>query len=255
MAANPPESLLSTGETYHRIEDDLDSVSSISVEFPEEFRHYPKGTQTSSIINLTNTILGSGMLALPSALAATGLVEGLLLVLFCASASAFGLYLLSRVASQLGRKASFFNCASITYPSFAVFFDLAIAIKCFGVSISYLVIFGGLLPQIVNAIAPSTSMDSIFRTRELWITIGILMVVPSCFMRSLDSLKYTSGFSLFAVAYLVLVVVSFYLFPVTGMPAAPTYSEIEWFKFDTNTVSHLPIFIFAFTCHQNVTVR
>ena len=189
IAQNSSERLIPTDEAYSRIEEDLDSLGSIEDDFNEDIRHYPKGTQISSIINLTNTILGSGMLALPSALAATGLVEGLCLILFCASASAFGLYLLSRVASQLGRKASFFNCASITYPSFAIFFDVAIAIKCFGVSISYLVIFGGLLPEIVNAIAPSTSITSVFRTRELWITVGILMVVPFCFMRNLDSLK------------------------------------------------------------------
>ena len=185
------ERLITPSENYARLEEDVESISSIAVsdDFPEEQRHYPKGTPASSIINLSNTILGSGMLALPSALAATGLVQGLLLILFCASASAFGLYLLSRVASQLGRKASFFNCASITYPSFAVFFDIAIAVKCFGVSISYLVIFGGLLPQIVNAMAPGTEADSVFRSREFWITVGILMVVPSCFMPNLDSLK------------------------------------------------------------------
>ena len=56
------------------------------------------GTILSSCINISNTILGAGMLAMPSAISSVGLGLGILLIGFCASASAFGLFLLSRVA-------------------------------------------------------------------------------------------------------------------------------------------------------------
>jgi amino acid permease len=56
--------------------------------------------------------------------------------LFSGSVAAFGLYLLSLCARQTShRKSSFFAVAELTFPSAAVFFDAAIAIKCFGVSI------------------------------------------------------------------------------------------------------------------------
>ena len=50
--------------------------------------------------------------------------------------AAFGLYLLSLCAVKAPhRRASFFAIAELTFPKAAVFFDAAIAIKCFGVSI------------------------------------------------------------------------------------------------------------------------
>ncbi|KAJ3000232.1 hypothetical protein HDV02_000145 [Globomyces sp. JEL0801] len=216
-------------------------------------RTVPKGTILSSCINLCNTILGSGMLAMPSALAATGMGLGILLIAFCASCSAFGLFLLSQIAAQVGRKSSFFTCASITYPKAALFFDLAIAIKCFGVSISYLVIVGGLMPQIVAAFYPETALDSLWRSRDMWITACMFIIAPFAFLRRLDSLRYTSAVALMAVVYLLLVVVSFYFFPSQDMPEPPTFGEIEWLKFDSNFLSHFPIFVFAiFSVHNEL---
>ncbi len=38
------------------------------------------------------------------------------------------------------------------------------------------------------------------------------------------------------------------------MAAPITLAEVEWFRFDASLLSHLPIFVFAFTCHQNVRI-
>ncbi|KAK4049602.1 hypothetical protein OIV83_004100 [Microbotryomycetes sp. JL201] len=46
----------------------------------------------SCVANLTNTIIGTGALAMPHAFASGGLVPGIVTVVFCGSASAFGLY-------------------------------------------------------------------------------------------------------------------------------------------------------------------
>lgn len=158
--------------------------------------------------------------------------------------------LIRRMASHVGRKASFFTCASITYPFAGAYFDLAIAIKCLGVSISYLVIVGALIPQIVQGYFPDTPFDSLWRQKETWITISMFVIMPFCFLRRLDSLRYTSAFSLCAVGYLLMVVIGFYVYPTTEMPAKPTFAEIEWLKLDSNFFSYLPVYIFAFTCHQ-----
>lgn len=250
---------MNTG-TYEPVNDEDDNplvrTNEVTV---EEYQHESKGTFLSSVINISNTILGSGTVAMvifyitkPSAVAALGLGNGVALILLCAIGSGFGLFLLAIMASQSGRKASFFTCSQLTYPALAGFFDLAIAVKCFGVSISYLVITGGLLPQIVIGFYPDTPFDSIWIDKKFWITVAIIVVSPTCFLRRLDSLKYTSGFSLIAVIYLVFVVALYFMFPVEGMPAPPTVNEIDWFKFDFNTLAKLPIFVFSYTCHQNV---
>ena len=64
-------------------------------------------------------------------------------------ASGTGLYFLSESADRVeGRHASVFAVAQLTYPGAAVWFDTAIAIKCFGVAVSYLIIIGDIMPQV-----------------------------------------------------------------------------------------------------------
>ena len=63
--------------------------------------------------------------------------------LFSGVVAGFGLYLLSLCAVKaLHRRASFFAVAELTFPRAAVFFDAAIAIKCFGVSIRCVTLVG-----------------------------------------------------------------------------------------------------------------
>lgn len=240
-----------TGRTQPResIDNEEDATIRIRTDNRVAFQQQT-GTILSSSINIINTILGAGMLAMPSAIAAVGLGLGIVLIGFCAAASAFGLFLLSRIAAQAGRKSSFFTCASITYPRAAVYFDLAIAVKCFGVSISYLVIIGRVVPEIIKGIWPSL-VGSVWSNRETWITISMIILVPFCFLRKLDSLKYTSAFSLCAVIYLLFVILGFYFMPLEEM-VFPKFSELVWFKFSSQILKNLPIFVFAFTCHQNI---
>jgi hypothetical protein len=84
----------------------------------------PEGQATivSSVSNLANTIIGAGALAFPSAFASMGLIPGILSCAFSASTSIFGLYLLSRCATMVGKKpgqettkASFNEVAKMTF--------------------------------------------------------------------------------------------------------------------------------------------
>jgi len=87
-------------------------------------------TLLSSIANLTNTIIGTGMLATPHSFAYTGLLLGIILILFCGFTASLGLYLLTRCAAKIGgRKSSFNNITKRSLPSMARWFDAAIALK------------------------------------------------------------------------------------------------------------------------------
>ncbi|KAI9353814.1 transmembrane amino acid transporter protein-domain-containing protein [Obelidium mucronatum] len=212
------------------------------------------GTIMSSTVNITNTILGSGMLAMPKALASTGLGFGSLLIALSGLASAFGLTLLTHCASKIGRHSSFFQISKLTYPQAAIWFDLAIAIKCFGVSISYLVIIGDLLPTVMHSLYPDSPPHSVIFSKQLWITLSMVLLIPVAFAKQLNSLRYTSMLALCAVVYLVGIVFSYFVspLPAAGMPKRPEWNEITWVKVDSSFFKILPIFVFAFTCHQNI---
>ena len=73
------------------------------------------------------------------AMASAGLIPGIITCALSGSIGAFGLYLLSLCATKTKhRHASFHAISKLTFPKAAVFFDAAIATKCFGVSIRLL---------------------------------------------------------------------------------------------------------------------
>lgn len=135
----------------------------------------------SSVINLVNTIVGAGVLAMPSALSHMGVLLGVVVIVWSGLTAGFGLYLQTRCARYLDRgHASFFALSQITYPNAAVVFDAAIAIKCFGVGISYLIIIGDLMPGVVRGF--SDHPDGHFLVdRHFWVTAFMsvsLMEIP-----------------------------------------------------------------------------
>ena len=70
------------------------------------------------------------------AMASAGIIPGLITCAFSGAICGFGLYLLTRCARATPhRRSSFFAVSQLTFPQAAVFFDAAIAIKCFGVSV------------------------------------------------------------------------------------------------------------------------
>lgn len=124
----------------------------------------------SSVINLVNTIVGAGVLAMPHAMSNMGIVLGVLVILWAGLTSGFGLYLQTRCARYLDRgAASFFALSQITYPNAAVIFDAAIAIKCFGVGVSYLIIIGDLMPGVVRGFGEPGNAAYLV-DRHFWVT-------------------------------------------------------------------------------------
>lgn len=108
---------------------------------------------------------------MPYALMSDGVLLGLLVILLSGFTSGAGLYLQYRCSRYVERgSASFFSISQITYPSLSILFDSAIAVKCFGVGVSYLIIIGDLMPQVMRDFFPFLSESSILLHRNLWVS-------------------------------------------------------------------------------------
>ncbi|KAH7126247.1 transmembrane amino acid transporter protein-domain-containing protein [Dactylonectria estremocensis] len=209
-----------------------------------------QATTMSSVVNLLNTIVGAGTLAMPSVMSHMGIMLGVLMIVWSGMTSAFGLYLQSRCARYLDRgTASFFALSQITYPNAAVIFDAAIAIKCFGVGVSYMIIIGDLMPGVVLGFASSAAELPFLVDRNFWITAFMLFIIPLSFLRRLDSLKYTSLIALVSIGYLIVLVV--YHFAVDKHADPRSIRVIQWGG-AVEMFSALPVVVFAYTCHQNM---
>jgi amino acid permease len=116
---------------------------------------------------------------MPLAIAHMGITLGVIVVIWSGIAAGFGLYLQSRCAQYLDRgAASFFALSQLTYPNAAVIFDAAIAIKCFGVGISYLIIIGDLMPGVVEGFTGGSPTSDFLVDRHFWITAFMLVLFP-----------------------------------------------------------------------------
>ncbi|CAO3701631.1 unnamed protein product [Rhizopus microsporus] len=242
-----------SNEDYTNTEDHNPLLSNQNVQFLVSDYELQQATASTfgCVINLANTILGTGMLAMPFAMASVGIIPGVFFIFLSALASGTGLYFLSRCAARTeGRHASFFAVSKLTWPKVSVLFDLAIAIKCFGVAVSYLIIIGDLMPQVMASLTNHADLAYFLTDRRFWITLFMLaLVLPLSFLRKLDSLKYTSLVALFAVVYLCVIVIYHYFSP--NYPP-PSPDDIEYFNLSSSIFGHLPVFVFSFTCHQNI---
>ncbi|EJU03460.1 hypothetical protein DACRYDRAFT_64373 [Dacryopinax primogenitus] len=194
------------------------------------------------------------MLTFPLAMASSGIIPGIFTCIFCGFVAGLGLFYLSRCASKVRpqRSASFYSVAQLAFPAASLFFDLAIAIKCFGVSISYLIIIKGLMPSATKAVFHAMNwgvVPPVLASGRFWVTLITGMLVPLCFLRKLDSLRHTSYVALFSVVYLLLVVIVCYFKPPPG--SVPP-GEIHLIKLEKDFISTFPVQVFAFTCAQNL---
>lgn len=108
---------------------------------------------------------------MPLALSRMGILLGGFVIMWSALTAGFGLYLQTRCARYLERgSSSFFALSQITYPKAAVIFDTAIAVKCFGVGVSYLIVIGDLMPGVVRGFSEDAGSVDFLVNRRFWVT-------------------------------------------------------------------------------------
>ncbi len=208
----------------------------------------------SSFINLTNTIIGSGVLGLPFAFANTGWFLGSILMVVAGAATTFSLHLLAACALNIDGHSTLYSVTELTMPKFASLVDLAVVISCYGASTSYLIVLGDLMPDVMSAAGAS----GVLLNRQIWIAIGFSVVAPLSCLKSLDALKYTSVASVMFVVFLTGIIVFFAakvpgLDPCADVEADDTcVGEKDNFVLNLETARVFSIFVFAFTCQQNI---
>lgn len=184
---------------FHRQKKEINTVARTNSKIKwkrkvSSFLNMPSNVR-SGVLTLLHTACGAGVLAMPFAFKPFGLMPGLITLTFCGICSLCGLLLQTRIAKYVPKSenASFAKLTQLINPSISVVFDFAIAVKCFGVGVSYLIIVGDLVPQIVQSIfyrnddnMSGSQEHHMFLDRRLYITLIIVFVIsPLCFKRSL----------------------------------------------------------------------
>ncbi len=99
---------------------------------------------------------------------------------------------------------------------------------------------------------------SLLLSRQIWVIVAMVSALPFSFYRTLDDLKKASALALIPVCILVGVIIAYAnggADPCAESDAGDEQTckgEVVPFTNVASTVSRLPIFVFAFTCHQNI---
>uniref|UniRef100_A0A8D3E4L4 Solute carrier family 38 member 5a n=1 Tax=Scophthalmus maximus TaxID=52904 RepID=A0A8D3E4L4_SCOMX len=221
-----------------------------------------------SVFNLSNAIMGSGILGLAFAMSNTGIILFLILLFFIAILSAYSIHLLLRSAGVVGIRAYEQLGNRAFGPPGKMLAACIITIHNIGAMSSYLFIIKSELPLVIRALLDSdeNSGEWFMNGNFLIIIVSAFIILPLALMKQLGYLGYTSGFSLSCMVFFLISVSDCFLCssdthlnvtPVAhGGHAAVNetgdFCEAKFFTINSQTSYTIPILAFAFVCHPEV---
>ncbi|KAM7483608.1 hypothetical protein LguiB_008191 [Lonicera macranthoides] len=217
----------------------------------------PGSGMYGAVFNLTTTVVGAGIMALPATMKVLGLIVGLVLIIFMGVLSEISVEFLVRFAVQC--KASSYGEVvqfALGRPA-RILSEICVILNNAGVLIVYLIIMGDVMSGSFHHVGVFDQWlgNGFWDHRKLLILIVVvLFLYPLCALDKIDSLSLTSAASV-ALA-VVFVMVSFaiaFIKLVEGKIEAPRLTPDFSSK---NTILDLlvviPIMSNAYVCHFNV---
>uniref|UniRef100_A0A8C9STF2 Solute carrier family 38 member 4 n=1 Tax=Scleropages formosus TaxID=113540 RepID=A0A8C9STF2_SCLFO len=228
------------------------------------FSQHPGHTSFGmSVFNLSNAIMGSGILGLSYAMANTGIVIFISLLFAVAILSLYSVHLLlmtakeggSLIYEKLGERA-------FGWPGKMAAFG-CITMQNIGAMSSYLFIVKYELPEVIRAFLglEEISGEWYLNGNYLVVFVSVGVIMPLALLKNIGYLGYTSGFSLSCMVFFLGVV----MYKKTQVPcplpmldhnsahdADDDTCKPKFFVFNSQTVYTMPILAFAFVCHPEV---
>ncbi|KAK3539961.1 hypothetical protein QTP70_019609 [Hemibagrus guttatus] len=228
-----------------------------------------------SIFNLSNAIMGSGILGLAYAMANTGIILFGILIILIAILSAYSIHLLLKSAGVVGIRAY----EQLGYRAFGsagkIIAACIITIHNIGAMSSYLFIVKMELPSVIlGLLDKGTDSEWYVNGSYLIIIVSICVILPLALMRHLGYLGYTSGFSLTCMFFFLISVIykKFVIACSSEHPSNTNHSSIpdpttthtpydythnstckaELITLTPQAAYTIPILAFAFVCHPEV---
>uniref|UniRef100_A0A8C9XKZ1 Solute carrier family 38 member 5 n=1 Tax=Sander lucioperca TaxID=283035 RepID=A0A8C9XKZ1_SANLU len=224
-----------------------------------------------SIFNLSNAIMGSGILGLAFAMSNTGIILFLILLLSIAILSAYSIHLLLKSAGVVGIRAyEQLGNRAFGAPG-KMLAAIIITIHNIGAMSSYLFIVKSELPLVIQSFLGKyeNTGEWFLNGNYLIMIVSVLIILPLAMMKQLGYLGYTSGFSLSCmVFFLISTITPKFNIPCplvdvnhnmthtahyhTATNGTDDFCKAKLFTTNSQTAYTIPILAFAFVCHPEV---
>ncbi|KAJ1698779.1 hypothetical protein LUZ63_007291 [Rhynchospora breviuscula] len=214
-----------------------------------------------AVFNLSTTIVGAGIMALPATMKVLGLVPGLLMIVFGAILTESSIEMLVRF-SRVCKAVSYGEVMGDTFGKWGkTLLQICVVVNNVGVMIVYMIIIGDVLS------GTSSSGVHHFGVLEGWfgshwwnsrffvVLLATLCVFTplACFKR-VDSLRYTSAISVaLAVVFVVITAGIAIVKLISGGISMPKlFPEVTDLNSVWNLFTAVPVLVTAYICHYNV---
>lgn len=222
----------------------------------------------SSVFNLMNAIMGSGILGLAYAMANTGIIAFCILLMIVASLAAYSIHLLLKLCDQTGINSYEDIGEKALQKPGKVLAGVAIIIQNIGAMSSYLFILKSEFPAAIKTFLSPDSAGNAWYEDGRWLLILVTLgvVLPLAMLPKIGFLGYTSSLAfLFVLYFVVVIVVKKWSVPcplprnVTALSGAfqisnSTGSECtpKLFVVSSKSAYAIPTMAFSFLCHTAV---
>ncbi|MED6241261.1 hypothetical protein ATANTOWER_005437 [Ataeniobius toweri] len=222
----------------------------------------------SSVFNLMNAVMGSGILGLAYAMASTGIVGFCILLVLVSSLAVYSIHLLLKLCDQTGINSyEELGEKALKKPG-KVLVGLVILIQNIGAMSSYLFILKSELPAAISSFLNTEYAGNAWYEdgRLLLIIITVCVVVPLAMLPKIGFLGYTSSLAfIFMLYFTVVVVVKKWSIPcplphnVTMLSDFKKISNVsdsectpKLFILTVKSAYAIPTLAFSFLCHTAI---
>ena len=226
-----------------------DKINSSPKPEPDIKQYSEKGASlSSSVINMMNTIIGAGVLSIPSTVGRAGIVGSFLILAISLYLSLEGANMLSMASVYTSADSYGGVGTSLNSKTVGLIGDIAMIVFDFGISIAYFII---LFDQAADLVVLWGNVSTAsMSTWKPWLSLIIAMLVgfPILCIPSIDALRFTSAASVICICLFVVI--------STGkgiMQVIRGGLSYKWFP-DTipGLVSAISVFFTSMCCHVNI---
>ncbi|KAL8471862.1 hypothetical protein ACS0TY_029194 [Phlomoides rotata] len=227
----------------------------------ESFDEFNGASFSGAVFNLSTTVIGAGIMALPATMKVLGLILGIVAIIFMAFLTEVSIEFLLRF-SRTAKSVSYGGLMGDAFGKYGrMAIQLCVLINNIGVLIVYMIIIGDVLSGTTpDGIHHAGVLEGWFgahwwngRFSVLLITT-LAIFAPLASLKRIDSLRYTSALSVGLAVVFLVITVGITLFKIiNGTVLMPRLlPDVTDLTSVLNLFTVVPVLVTAYICHYNV---
>ncbi|KAF0935513.1 hypothetical protein E2562_034303 [Oryza meyeriana var. granulata] len=246
---------------YKEIQDETTPLLPIKAEEEDGIHEFNGASFSGAVFNLSTTIVGAGIMALPASIKMLGIIPGILMIILVALLTEASIDMMVRCSHQ-GKITSYGWLMGETFgPWGRIVLQASVVINNIGMMIVYMIIVGDVLSGTSTSGVHHRGIFEGWFGPHLWNSRPIVLLATTLFVfaplvsfKRLDSLRYTSALSVaLAVVFVVITAGIAIVRLIEGTVEIPKlFPELDGINSIWELFTAVPVLVTAYICHYNV---